>query len=67
MHACVQTHYTCALLYTVDYSYDIDFGLMQANNLQWECLSRLPKVYDTNLWNFIRETSDVIAAGAKVS
>ncbi|XP_065896995.1 uncharacterized protein [Dysidea avara] len=36
-----------------------------ANNLHWECLSRLPKVYDTMLWDCIKQTFAVIAAGAK--
>ena len=40
---------------------------LQVNSLHWVCLSKLPKIYGTNLWSCMIKTLDCIAEGVKVS
>lgn len=40
---------------------------LQANSLHWGCLTALPHVYNTPLWQCICDTLDIIAEGVRVS
>ena len=40
---------------------------LQANNLHWQCLKILPRVYGTPLWDCICNTLDIITEGVRVS
>ena len=40
---------------------------LQANNLHWKCLTTLPHVYNTPLWDCICGTLAIITDGVRVS
>ena len=41
--------------------------LLQAQVLRWNCFTRMPHIYNTQLWTIMRQTLDVIVSGIKVN
>lgn len=44
----------------------LPFVAIQANSLHWVCLGELPDIYNTTLWNCMRDTLNHIADGVRV-
>ena len=42
-------------------------SLLQAQVLRWNCFTRMPHIYNTELWTIVRQTLDVIVSGIKVN
>ena len=59
--------YVYALPFTIVCMTIRTYTTVQANNLHWKCLSRLPLIYNTPLWAVMQGVLDVIISGVRVS